>query len=43
VSNPAAINIAVPSPRWRVDDVRRKLAPQVVATARDISAELGGT
>jgi IclR family pca regulon transcriptional regulator len=38
-----AINIAVPSPRWRVDDVRRKLAPQVVATARDISAELGGT
>ena len=38
-----AINIAVPSPRWRVEDVRRKLAPQVVAKARDISAELGGT
>ena len=38
-----AINIAVPSPRWRVEDVRRRLAPQVVATARDISAELGGT
>jgi DNA-binding IclR family transcriptional regulator len=36
-----AINIAVPSPRWKVDDVRRKLAPQVVATARDIGAELG--
>lgn len=36
-----AINIAVPSPRWTTDDVRRKLAPQVVATARDISAELG--
>ncbi len=36
-----AINIAVPSPRWKVEDVRRKLAPQVVATARDIAAELG--
>jgi IclR family pca regulon transcriptional regulator len=36
-----AINIAVPSPRWKVDDVRRRLAPQVVATARDIAAELG--
>lgn len=37
-----AINIAVPSPRWSVDNVRRKLAPQVVATARVIGAELGG-
>lgn len=36
-----AINIAVPSPRWKTDDVRRNLAPQVVATARDIGAELG--
>ena len=36
-----AINIAVPSPRWKLDDVRRKLAPRVVATARDIGAELG--
>lgn len=36
-----ALNIAVPSPRWKVDDVRRKLAPQVVATARAIAAELG--
>ena len=36
-----AINIAVPSPRWKVDDVRRKLAPQVIATARTIRAELG--
>lgn len=36
-----AINIAVPSPRWRVDDVRRRLAPQVVAMARAISGELG--
>jgi len=25
-----------------VEDVRRRLAPQVVATARDISSELGG-
>jgi DNA-binding IclR family transcriptional regulator len=36
-----AINIAVPSPRWKLDDVRRKLAPRVAATAREIGAELG--
>jgi DNA-binding IclR family transcriptional regulator len=36
-----AINIAVPSPRWKTDDVRRKLAPQVVATAHEIGLELG--
>jgi IclR family pca regulon transcriptional regulator len=36
-----AINIAVPSPRWRVEDVRRKLAPKVAAAAREIGAELG--
>jgi DNA-binding IclR family transcriptional regulator len=36
-----AINIAVPSPRWSVDDVRRKLAPKVTAAAREIGAELG--
>lgn len=36
-----AINVAVPSPRWRVDDVRRRLAPRVIATAKEISAELG--
>ena len=35
-----AINIAVPSPRWKVEDVRRKLAPKVTAAARDIGAEL---
>jgi DNA-binding IclR family transcriptional regulator len=35
-----AINIAVPSPRWKVEDVRRRLAPLVVATARAIRAEL---
>lgn len=36
-----AINIAVPSPRWKTEDVRRKLAPQVVATAHEIGLELG--
>jgi len=36
-----AINIAVPSPRWKTDDVRRKLAPKVMAAAREIGAELG--
>lgn len=36
-----AINIAVPSPRWKVEEVRRKLAPQVVSTARAIAADLG--
>lgn len=36
-----AVNIAVPSPRWKVEAARRALAPQVVATARNISAELG--
>jgi len=35
-----AINIAVPSPRWKADDVRRGLAPKVVAAAREIGAEL---
>lgn len=37
-----AINIAVPSPRWSVENVRKNLAPQVVATARVIGGELGG-
>ena len=36
-----AINIAVPTPRWKPDEVRRVLAPKVIATARDIAAELG--
>ena len=36
-----AINIAVPTPRWKLDDARRKLAPRVVASARAIAAELG--
>lgn len=36
-----AINIAVPSPRWSATDVRRELAPRVVATATEIGAELG--
>ena len=36
-----AINIAVPTPRWKVDEVRRVLAPLVVKRAREISSELG--
>jgi len=36
-----AINIAVPTPRWRVEDVRRRLAPLVITTAREIAGELG--
>jgi len=35
-----AINIAVPSPRWSTEAVRQKLAPKVVAAAREIAAEL---
>ena len=36
-----AVNIAVPSPRWKLDDVQRTLVPQVVAAAKEISASLG--
>jgi len=36
-----AINIAVPTPRWKTEDVRQRLAPRVVAAAREIGAELG--
>lgn len=32
-----AINVAVPSPRWQRRALERDLAPQVVATAREIS------
>jgi DNA-binding IclR family transcriptional regulator len=32
-----AINIALPSPRWKVDDVLRMLAPLLLRTARDIN------
>ena len=35
-----AVNIAVPSPRWRLNDVRHSLAPQVLATAYSINSEL---
>jgi len=35
-----AINIAVPTPRWKLDDVRLKLVPKVMAAAREISVEL---
>ena len=36
-----AVNIAVPSPRWKLEAARRTLAPQVVAAAASINAELG--
>jgi IclR family transcriptional regulator, pca regulon regulatory protein len=35
-----AINIAVPTPRWKVDDVRRTLAPRVMAAARAVTDDL---
>jgi DNA-binding IclR family transcriptional regulator len=34
-----AINIAVPTPRWRVEAVRRELVPRVLATARAVAAD----
>ena len=34
-----AINITVPTTRWAAEEVRRSLAPQVMATARNINAE----
>lgn len=36
-----AVNIAVPYPRWNLEDAKHDLAPQVVATARAINAHLG--
>lgn len=38
----AAVNIAVPSPRWSIQDVRRKLTPLVRQTAQQISTVLRG-
>jgi DNA-binding IclR family transcriptional regulator len=35
-----AVNIAVPSPRWALADVLRRLVPQLLKTARDIQREL---
>lgn len=37
----AAVNIAVPSPRWSVDEVTAKLIPLVKNTAKQISAGAG--
>lgn len=36
-----AVNIAAPTSRWRVEDVRQKLSPLIVATAAAISAANG--
>ncbi|MBB5215580.1 IclR family transcriptional regulator [Parapusillimonas granuli] len=36
-----AVNIAVPSPRWKLEDVQRSLAPKLIATAKSINASLG--
>jgi IclR family pca regulon transcriptional regulator len=36
----AAVNIAVPFPRWSTEEVRRQLAPLVIETAHRISAAL---
>jgi DNA-binding IclR family transcriptional regulator len=35
-----AINIAVPSPRWQLAEVLRRLVPQLLKTAREINREL---
>lgn len=35
-----AINIAVPSPRWQLAEVLRRLVPQLLRTAREINREL---
>ena len=37
----AAVNIAVPTPRWTLDEVLERLRPQVVAAAARISTDLG--
>jgi IclR family transcriptional regulator, pca regulon regulatory protein len=37
----AAVNIAVPSPRWKLDDVRRTLVPLLLDSAREIESVLG--
>jgi DNA-binding IclR family transcriptional regulator len=35
-----AVNIAVPSPRWQLDDVLSRLVPPLVKTAAAISREV---
>lgn len=37
----AAVNIAVPTPRWTVEEVLERLRPRVMAAAAHVSAELG--
>ena len=39
----AAVNIAVPHPRWSLTAVEQELSPAVIETARAISKALGGT
>ena len=39
----AAVNIAVPTPRWNVKQVQRKLTPVAIETARAISKAMGAT
>lgn len=38
----AAVNIAVPAPRWSADQAERELAPIVIETARAITKARGG-
>jgi DNA-binding IclR family transcriptional regulator len=37
-----AVNIAVPSPRWTLEEVLRRLVPQLMKTVREINRELAG-
>ena len=39
----AAVNIAVPHPRWSLSAVEQELSPVVIETARAISKALGGS
>lgn len=39
----AAVNIAVPTPRWSIEQLENEFAPVVVETARAISKSLGRT
>lgn len=36
----AALNIAVPTPRWRLEDVLEQLVPQLLRTAASINRDL---
>jgi IclR family transcriptional regulator, pca regulon regulatory protein len=35
-----AVNIAVPSPRWKLEDVHKSLAPQLLEIAREITSAI---